>query len=264
MLQDSNFEPLVYSRLLRNETVDAGMAIARINASILGPLERPCLHWVSRHLPQWLLPNHLTLFGLTGAGLAAAGFILSNWSVDWLWLACLGLLMNWFGDSLDGTLARLRNIERPRFGFFVDHTSDLFSQFVIFLSLGLSPCTHFGVACLGLIAFLIAFVYTLIGAHVLGTMRITYFGFGATEIRALLLVGNLLVLAFGIVNLRPWFGIFAVSASVSIHDFVIVCLSLFATLLIAALAFREARKLSGDDPAPNPTRGTDRAGKIGE
>jgi phosphatidylglycerophosphate synthase len=76
----------------------------------------------------------------------AAGYLLSRGSLAWLWLAGVGLLINWFGDSLDGTLARVRRIERPRYGFFIDHTSDLFCQVITFLSLGISPLAHFGTA----------------------------------------------------------------------------------------------------------------------
>jgi len=151
---------------------------------------------------------------------------------------------------LDGTLARRRRIERPRFGFFVDHTSDLFSQVIIFLSIGVSPCAHFAVACLGLIAFLMGFVYTLIGAYVRNTMRITYFGFGPTEIRALLLLGNLFTLTFGIIYLRPGFKPLAMLGPLSGHDLGISILSVLGAGLIATLAVREARELAVLDPTP--------------
>jgi phosphatidylglycerophosphate synthase len=237
------------------------MTVRRVNDSVLGALERPVLHWTVRQLPQWLLPNHLTAIGISGALLAAAGFTLSRWSINWLWLSSFGLVANWFGDSLDGTLARLRNIERPRFGFFVDHTSDLFSQMLIFVCLGLSPCAHLLVSCFGLIAFLMAFVYTLIGAQVQGTMRITYFGFGPTEIRALLFVGNLLVLTFGVVDMSPWLSRFGISDSVSVHDFAITSLALGAALLLCVMAIREARSLASRDPMP---RALSRSGSPSE
>jgi len=162
----------------QRERGDPGWLYDEVNDSLLGPLERVALAWVASRLPASVLPDHLTLVGLIGALLTGTGFVLSNWYPPWLFLACVGLLANWFGDSLDGTLARLRRIERPQYGFFIDHTCDLFSQVIIFVSLGASPCTHFGVACLGLIAFLMAFIYTLIGLQVKGELRITYFGFG--------------------------------------------------------------------------------------
>jgi archaetidylinositol phosphate synthase len=226
------------------------MAVKRVNDSVLGGLERPALAWMADRLPDWVIPNHLTVVGVLGALLTAAGFILSHWSISWLWLASVGLVVNWLGDSLDGTLARRRRIERPRFGFFVDHTCDLFSQVLIFLSLGVSPCAHFAVACVGLIAFLMGFVYTLIGAQAQGTMRITYFGFGPTEIRALLLFGNLAILLFGIVYVQPWFAPLAVLGPVSGHDIAILILSVLGTGLIATLAIREARVLAVEDPPP--------------
>ncbi|MGO9935088.1 MAG: CDP-alcohol phosphatidyltransferase family protein [Steroidobacteraceae bacterium] len=228
----------------------ARMAPIRVNNSVLGALERPTLAWLVDHLPAWVMPNHLTLVGVLGAVLTAAGFILSRWSLSWLWLASLGLLVNWLGDSLDGTLARRRRIERPRYGFFVDHISDLFSQAIIFLALGLSPCAHFAVACLGLIAFLMAFVYTLIGAHVHNTMRITYFGFGPTEIRALLFLGNLPTLAVGVIYLQPRFAPLAAIGPVTGHDLGISIISAVAVGLIAALAIREGRALAAEDSQP--------------
>jgi archaetidylinositol phosphate synthase len=226
------------------------MALTRVNHSVLGALERPTLAWIARRLPGWVLPDHLTLFGFLGAALAGAGFLLSRWSLSWLWLSSVGLAMNWFGDSLDGTLARSRRTERPRFGFFVDHTCDLFAQAIIFLAVGLSPCAHFAVGCVGLIAFLIAFVYTLIVAHVFGTMHITYAGFGPTEIRALLIGGNLLTLAFGVIDLHRWLGPSSKFGSVSLHDVVISFLALASIGLISVLAVRDTSRLAAEEPAP--------------
>jgi phosphatidylglycerophosphate synthase len=188
-----------------------------------------------------------------GALLTAAGFVLSRGSLAWLWLACIGLVLNWLGDSLDGTLARRRGRERPRYGFFIDHTTDMLSQTAIFLSLGVSPCAHFGVACLGLIAFLMMFVYTLIGAQVRNVMRITYFGFGATEIRALLLLGNLLVIAFGILHVRATFAPLSNLGPLSGHDLVISAISALSALLLVLSTIKEARSLSVLDPAPAGT-----------
>ena len=180
------------------------MLAKRVNDSALGVLERPALTWAASRLPTWITPDHLTSVGIAGAVAAASGYCASHWSLQWLWLASAGLLMNWAGDSLDGTVARLRRIERPRYGFFVDHTSDLFAQSAIFLALGASPCAHFGVACLGLVTFLGAFVYSLICLRVRNTLRITYFAFGPTEIRALLIAGNLITLGAGILDVSQW------------------------------------------------------------
>jgi phosphatidylglycerophosphate synthase len=224
----------------------------RVNDSFLGPWERPALAWIAARMPAAIVPDQLTAFGVLGAFLTAAGYVLSRWSLTWLWLASAGLLINWFGDSLDGTLARVRRIERPRYGFFIDHTSDLFCQVITFVSLGVSPLAHFGAACLGLITFLLAFVYSLITAHARATMRITYFYFGPTEIRALLLLGNLLTLPAGVVVLDPWLPPLPGAGSVTLHDFGIALLSLAGLTAIGAVAIGDARALAAEDPPPLP------------
>jgi phosphatidylglycerophosphate synthase len=214
-------------------------------------LERPALAWMAGRLPPGVTPDHLTTIGSVGALLTAVGYFASRWSVQWLWLACAGLIVNWAGDSLDGTLARLRRIERPRYGFFVDHTSDLFAQSLVFLALGLSPCAHLEVACLGLIAFLMMFVYSLICVEVRNTLQITYFGFGPTEMRALLIAGNVITLWAGVLDLGQRFvphGLFG--RPVTIYDIVIVTLSAIALPTLAMLVARERRNLEREDPAP--------------
>jgi archaetidylinositol phosphate synthase len=226
------------------------VAVKRVNDSVLGALERPLLAWLAKSMPSRIIPNHLTFVGVSGALLAAVGFCLTPWSIRSLWIASIGLVANWFGDSLDGTLARYRGIERPRFGFFVDHTCDLFSQAVIFLSIGLSACAHFASACLALITFLMAFVFTLIGTQVRNTMRITYFGFGPTEIRVLLLIGNLFVLAFGVIDVHALFLPFIVIDWVSLHDVVMCFMSVAGIVLLAVLAIRDAGAIAEEDPPP--------------
>lgn len=228
------------------------MPANRLNDSALGALERPALAWMAERLPPSLTPDHLTLVGISGALMTAAGYLGSRSSLQWLWIASAGLVVNWAGDSLDGTVARLRGIQRPRYGFFVDHTSDLFSQSLIFLALGLSPCARLSSACLALIAFLMAFVYSLICVEVRNTLRITYFGFGPTEIRALLIAGNLITLRLGLLDvgqelgLRGWFG------SVTIYEITIAILFTVAVLALALLAWRERQGLALEDPPKVP------------
>jgi phosphatidylglycerophosphate synthase len=225
-------------------------SVERVNDSVLGRWERPALVWLAARIPVKVVPDHLTALGVLGALLSAAGYVLSRGSLFWLSLASAGLCINWLGDSLDGTLARYRRIERPRYGFFIDHTCDLFCQSITFLALGISPLAHFGVACLGLITFLMAFVYTLITAHARATMRITYFYFGPTEIRALLFLGNALTLTVGVVDLGtclPWLIRLGV---ISIHDFAITLLSAAGVTVLALLAFADARAVALEDPPP--------------
>ena len=228
------------------------MEMKRVNDSFLGPVERPTLAWIAARLPATIVPDQLTALGVVGGLITAAGFLLSRSSLTWLWLASVGLVINWFGDSLDGTLARVRRIERPRYGFFIDHTSDLFCQIITFLTLGVSPLAHFGAACLGLITFLLAFVYSLITAHARATMRVTYFYFGPTEIRALLLLGNLLTLTAGVVDLRPWLPPLPGAGAITIHDFFIALLSLAGLTAIGTAAVGDAKALATEDPPRAP------------
>jgi archaetidylinositol phosphate synthase len=224
--------------------------LERVNDSLLGAWERPTLAWMAARMPAAVVPDQLTALGACGAMLTVTGYVQSRESLSWLWLACAGLCINWFGDSLDGTLARVRRIERPRYGFFIDHTSDLFCQIITFIALGISPLAHFGIACLGLITFLFAFVYSLITAHARATMRITYFYFGPTEIRVLLVVGNLLTLAGGVIDLRPWLPPLPGTGAVTIHDFGIALLSLAGAAAIGLHAIRDGRVLNAEDPPP--------------
>lgn len=140
----------------------------RVNDILLGPLERPALQWLARHMPSWMTPDILTLIGVMGAFVVVAGYGLSNLDRGFLWLASLGFLIHWFGDSLDGTLARFRHIERPLYGFFIDHILDAFCEVIIFLGLGLTPYVTFINACLCLIAYLMLSIVVFVRTYVVG------------------------------------------------------------------------------------------------
>ncbi len=102
----------------------------RVNDILLGPLERPALAWLAAHMPAWVSPDTLTGIGVLGAVIIFLSYSLSNVHSGFLWLASLGFVINWFGDSLDGTLARYRRCERPKYGYFIDHTVDAFNEFL--------------------------------------------------------------------------------------------------------------------------------------
>src|SRR5215813_14256769 len=109
--------------------------ISRVNTSWVIPLERPLVGWLASKLPLGVTPDRLTLTGFAGALICGLAYAFSSLSPELLWISSAGLIINWFGDSLDGTLARFRKIERPQYGFFVDSTIDLLSQLCIFLGL---------------------------------------------------------------------------------------------------------------------------------
>jgi phosphatidylglycerophosphate synthase len=162
----------------------------RINDILLGNAERAALQWLVERMPAWIFPDLLTGFGLFGALVIFAGYVLSNLDKNFLWLASLGFLMNWLGDSLDGNLARYRKIERPQYGFFVDHIIDSFVDVLVFLGLGLSPFVDFKIACLALISYLLLSIYVFLSTSVNGVFRISFGHFGPTEMRVLAILMN--------------------------------------------------------------------------
>ncbi|MGA9398496.1 MAG: CDP-alcohol phosphatidyltransferase family protein, partial [Anaerolineaceae bacterium] len=130
----------------------------RINDILFGPLERPALAWLAAHMPEWVTPDLLTMIGLLSSLLIFVSYWLTQKSSAFLWLASFGFVLNWFGDSLDGTLARYRKIERPKYGFFVDHVIDAIDEVMVFFGLGLSPYVTFTIANLALVAYLLVSV----------------------------------------------------------------------------------------------------------
>jgi len=162
----------------------------RVNDILLGPLERPALNWLAARLPEWVTPDLCSAIGIAGGLWIIASYALSGLHPNFLWLASVGFVINWFGDSLDGTLARYRHIERPIYGFFLDHTVDAATTVVIFLGLGLTPYVNYVVASLALTAYLLLSVLVYVRTAVVGEFRISYGRLGPTEIRAIAILLN--------------------------------------------------------------------------
>ena len=195
-------------------------------------------------MPPWVKPDHLTAIGVFGALTVFLGYVLSRNHPAYLWLASLGVLINWFGDSLDGTLARVRRIERPRYGFFLDHTTDLFSQSLVALGLGLSPFVRFDVACLVLIAYLVAAAFTFIRRIASGSLGIAFLGVGPTEVRVGIVLLNIMMFFF------PPFLVLSVPVRLSSADLAILVSSAATIVAVLVAAFREWRRLAREDPPP--------------
>lgn len=222
---------------------DVSDADVRSLNGVISAHERGVLEYLAQRVPSWVLPDHLTLLGVLGCVLAAVGLMASHASLHFLWLGLFGLVLNWLGDSLDGTLARVRHIERPRYGFFVDHVSDIASQFLLVLGLGLSPIMRFDIALLALTGYLALSTYTYVKLHVTRSMQLTYFGVGPTEIRVL--IGTGLVLAV-IVEL-PWINM-PLLGRLGLFDAVGLLLFVFAFASSAAMFVRDAKQLAVIDP----------------
>lgn len=165
---------------------------ARIQTSILNPYEKKVLVWLAERMPSWVTSDMLTFVGFFGALVMATGYALSNLNLMWLWLSCLGLFINWFGDSLDGSLARVRQTQRKTYGFFIDHNVDVINETIMFVGVGCSPLVNMSFAMFALIAYFMLSVYVYIDCHLKGEMKLTYGGLGPTEFRILLFIVNVL------------------------------------------------------------------------
>jgi len=162
----------------------------RVNDILLGPIERRLLAWFSQRMPLWVTPDILTMTALAAGVIIAASYALTTISRDFLWVANMGIALHWFGDSLDGTLARFRNIERPRYGYFIDHSLDTLVEFLVALGMGFSPLLRLDCALFGLAAYLMMSVSVNIRTCVTGVFRISYCKLGPTEFRAAMIIFN--------------------------------------------------------------------------
>lgn len=188
------------------ELTGAVKPAVRIQRNLLAASERRLLTWLCYHLPRWMTPDILTMTGLIGMALVFAGYALSSQSLDWLWLAIIGFCVNWFGDSLDGSLARFRKTERPQFGYFIDHSTDALGNLIAMIGLGLSPFVRLDVALFGVAAYLLLSIHTFLVARVVDEFRLSYMAVGPTELRLVLIAMSLTMLGLGV---KPpiWLGL---------------------------------------------------------
>lgn len=163
----------------------------RIQESVTAALERRALLWLAARMPSWVTSDQLTLLGFVAMFLAGTGYLLARWNSIGLLLATLCLALNWFGDSLDGTLARVRNRQRPRYGFYVDHMADSFGALFLMSGLAASRYVDWRIAMGMLVAFLLLSIESYLASYTLGIFRLSFGKFGPTEIRILLGLGNI-------------------------------------------------------------------------
>jgi archaetidylinositol phosphate synthase len=172
----------------------------REHRSVLADIERRTLIWIAHRLPCWVNSDHLTVLGaiaMVGVGVSFAAARV--WPVS-LALVPLFLAINWFGDSLDGTVARVRQTQRPRYGFYVDHVVDIANATIMFAGLGMSGLTDVWVAAGLLVAYLLLCAESFLATHTLGVFRISFAGFGPTELRIVLSIGALVAIQRPIVH----------------------------------------------------------------
>ena len=175
----------------------------RIQTSFLNNLEKRALVWLANRQPKWVTSDMLTFIGVLGSVICAVGYALSKYNLLWLWLSSFGLVVNWYGDSLDGTLARVRDTQRPIYGFFIDHSLDAITICIMCIGAGLSPVFRMEISMLLLIGYLVLSVYTYICTIIKDEFRLTYGGgFGPTELRLFIIILNTIVMYTSWIEIR--------------------------------------------------------------
>ena len=168
--------------------------------SVLSGVEKRTLVWIAERLPRWVNSDHLTVLGALGTLGTGLAFAAASVEPLALLLVPVMLAVNWFGDSLDGTVARVRNAQRPRYGFYVDHVVDVVNATVLFTGLALSGLASPWIAAALLVAYLLLAAESFLATHTLGVFRISFGGFGPTELRILLSIGALVAIGRPLVN----------------------------------------------------------------
>ncbi len=220
-------------------------AAERAQHSIVAGIEKKCLLWLAARMPRQMNSDHLTLIGFLGHLGAGLSYWLARYSSEGLLLCILFLAINWLGDSLDGTLARVRHQPRPRYGFYVDHVVDTFGALFLLGGAALSNYMSPPVAAGLLISFYMISIEVYLAAYTIGTFHLSFGGFGPTELRILLAIGNLwLYFHPGIPRVHVLGGeyrLFDVGGTIGMLGMV---------LMMTAAAARHTRQLYRAEPLP--------------
>ncbi len=213
---------------------------SRENTSLTAGVEKRALVWMARRTPSWVSSDHLTLLGLAAMFLAGVSYWAAQWNRYVLFVVVVALALNWLGDSMDGTLARVRDRQRPRYGFYVDHVVDVFGAAAVLIGLALSPHMSSMVALGLLLAYMMLSAEIYLATHTVGTFKISYWIFGGTELRIVLAAGTVYALYRPEVTLAgTTYLLFDVAGVIAI-----ACLGV--TLLVSV--FRNTRTLYLSEP----------------
>jgi phosphatidylglycerophosphate synthase len=222
------------------------MSAPREKTFLLARPEARALEWIARRLPARVMPDHLTALGVLAAFGIAAAYVLSNRDPAWLWAASALLVVHWLGDSLDGTLARVRRIERPKYGYYLDHLVDAVATAVIGIGLGLSPYLLLATATVVVIAYLVLSINTYLETQTLGVFRLGYGRLGPTEARIVLISINC-ALALGV----P-LGFELGGLGLTVLDALVLGAAAAMTLGLGVHAAATLRTLAQREPAARP------------
>ena len=221
----------------------------RIQTSILNTAEKKVLVWLAERQPSWMTSDILTYIGTFGAIVIAVGYIMSSRDMNWLWLSSLGFVVNWYGDSLDGTLARVRNRQRPIYGYYFDHTVDAVNELIIVLGIGLSGMVHLSLALLILALYLMLTINVSINAHLKKEFRLTYARMGPTELRIIMIIVNtVLVLIPSIGTFSHTFMLWGRELTIRTMDYVAAFIFLALLLIYLTEIVKDAKEYARLDP----------------
>jgi phosphatidylglycerophosphate synthase len=187
--------PRILNDVPRSEFQNA----TRVQQTFLTPIEKKALRAMAEGTPRWIHSDHLTALGFIAQVMAGASYALASANRYWLVAAIAFLGLNWLGDSLDGTLARVRQRQRPRYGFYVDHMVDSIGSVFLMGGLALSGYMHPYLAIGLLLAFLLLSIESYLATYTLGQFQLSFWNFGPTELRILLAIGNLALLRWPMV-----------------------------------------------------------------
>ena len=207
----------------------------RVQQAFTARLERRALTWMAERIPAGINSDHLTALGFLAQFMAGASYALARFSPRWLIATNLFIALNWFGDSLDGTLARVRNQQRPRYGFYVDHVIDTFGAAFLMGGLAVSGYLHWAVAAAMLVAFLMCSIEVYLTTYTLGRFQLSYGKLGPTEIRIALCAGNVVLMY------KPWVHFFGHYRRLFDVGGTIAAIVMFLIMVIAAI--RHTRQL---------------------
>jgi len=197
----------------------------RSQLSFLAPIEKRCLIWLALHAPRWINSDHLTATGLGALLAAGLCYWYSRWNPAALLLVIVCLAANWAGDSLDGTLARVRNKQRPRYGFYVDHIVDCLGALFLLGGLSVSSFMSPGIAPGLLIVYLLLSCEVYLATYTLGKFQISFWKFSPTELRILLAAGNIVLFLnprAGMILLGERYSMFDIGGAVGIVGMAVV------------------------------------------
>jgi archaetidylinositol phosphate synthase len=233
---------------MAEQTAGAAVEATREPGFLLAVPERRLLRWMAARVPRWILPDDLTALGVLASLGICAAYQLSNQGTAWLWVASALLVVQWFGDSMDGTLARVRGIERPTYGYYIDHLVDAISTAAIGIGLGLSPYMLLSIGTLIVVVYLTLSINVYLESYAFGRFNIGYGYVGPTEVRVILIALNTalalgLGLDFNIIDL-----------DLTLLDLIGLGIAATMAVLLIGRAGRNLRELGRREPGASRRR----------